>query len=765
MKNLIINLIFIFLPFYVFAQQTGDAVIYKVNIHNTDEGGTDFQYILKLHPENRRAFTFELLHFRYTCQESFFDDRELERSTLSDRIIPIYASLIGKPLKVKLNASGLVSEISGWEPIEKRTLDIWGFPFDRKWLSDFTRYAGKTLIGELLMSQPDRTVAFRSEWTNANKVHYTVTAVKGALVDITAKSAEEYQGETVDGKYTYNTVRNLVESAESALKRKAFDINPPFEKTTKLHMISTSKAHPDTARLNMAMTTRLIGTAFRKGAGYDSVKMLRYFRENDAQFANDPIYRTAKLELLQRFDSPEMTALYDSALAKTPNHLIDRKEFSQAFNKLTTTQYISADTTYAISAYFAKERSFYEWFQQAYAQHFKLENRDWKTNLRNEGWTEKQLDSLVGMNDLHSKKDHELLALYHRSKDPVIKLRTEPLYLWVEAKKNAGSKKLLVKTAGAFMRMSDEQLQMGNGPRYALLVYKLMIAAGEKKQSAALLSKTISNLDRLSQPEAANRFANKNMLAYAYFLAWQSDAKRDSAKAITYLRKAAEFSPKNGDDKAHSSFYDRVMLDSKESYREDYLARLYSTQDKSAILHSFSELIMTEPDLLDSLKSGYLHHFPKDNFRQIFTDSLMRSWKTAPDFTLKKLDGADVKLADYRKKWLVLDFWGTWCGPCRAEMPQLNEFYARLSAGEHPGVDFLSIACHDMESNVKNYLAETKFNLPVLMSDNEVQRKYNVRGYPEKVLISPDGKMLTVAYGQDWLTILKQFQANYLAAE
>lgn len=101
-------------------------------------------------------------------------------------------------------------------------------------------------------------------------------------------------------------------------------------------------------------------------------------------------------------------------------------------------------------------------------------------------------------------------------------------------------------------------------------------------------------------------------------------------------------------------------------------------------------------------------------------------------------------------------FWGIWCAPCVAEMPKLNAFHEALKADElrSQKINFLTIACHDTEEKVKDFLTKNNYNIPVLMSDGEVQQHFKVTGYPSKYIISPEGKLLNIPFGFDWQPFL-----------
>lgn len=90
-------------------------------------------------------------------------------------------------------------------------------------------------------------------------------------------------------------------------------------------------------------------------------------------------------------------------------------------------------------------------------------------------------------------------------------------------------------------------------------------------------------------------------------------------------------------------------------------------------------------------------------------------------------------------------------------MPDVNTFNQEINGGKHKGITFISVACRDNEANVKAYFAANKFDLPAVMSDGNIEKQYAISGYPSKIVISPDGKMLSLKFGDDWRSIIKKF--------
>ena len=122
----------------------------------------------------------------------------------------------------------------------------------------------------------------------------------------------------------------------------------------------------------------------------------------------------------------------------------------------------------------------------------------------------------------------------------------------------------------------------------------------------------------------------------------------------------------------------------------------------------------------------------------------------APNFTLVDLEGKNVSLTDFRGKWVVLDFWGSWCGWCIKGFPKMKEAYAK-----HQGkVEFIGIDCGDSVEDWK--AAVSKYQIPWVNVYNDSSIKegrpdqtYAVQGYPTKIIINPEGKIAKIVTGED----------------
>ncbi len=111
--------------------------------------------------------------------------------------------------------------------------------------------------------------------------------------------------------------------------------------------------------------------------------------------------------------------------------------------------------------------------------------------------------------------------------------------------------------------------------------------------------------------------------------------------------------------------------------------------------------------------------------------------KLAPDFQLQTLDGQTFSLSGVRGKPVLLNFWATWCGPCRFEMPFLQEIHDEYS---DKGLVLIAVDIGESKSDVENFMQREGLTLPVLLdSQAEVARQYRVAAIPTTFFIDKDG--------------------------
>ena len=117
---------------------------------------------------------------------------------------------------------------------------------------------------------------------------------------------------------------------------------------------------------------------------------------------------------------------------------------------------------------------------------------------------------------------------------------------------------------------------------------------------------------------------------------------------------------------------------------------------------------------------------------------------TYSDFQITTLDGRELRLSDLRGSIVMVDFWSSWCPPCRAEAPVLSEAYERWS---QLGVEFVGISIWDNEEDVADFLSRHNITYPNGIDDGSIAVEFGVKGIPEKFFVNPQGEIVRKVNG------------------
>lgn len=118
-----------------------------------------------------------------------------------------------------------------------------------------------------------------------------------------------------------------------------------------------------------------------------------------------------------------------------------------------------------------------------------------------------------------------------------------------------------------------------------------------------------------------------------------------------------------------------------------------------------------------------------------------------PDFRLKNLDGEYMTLESFKGKYVLLDFWGTWCRWCIKGIPEMKEYYAKY----RDRIEFVGIDCRDTEEAWREGVKKHELPWVNLYNghDQEIVIEYGIQGYPTKIIVGPDGKVVEAFLGED----------------
>ncbi len=125
--------------------------------------------------------------------------------------------------------------------------------------------------------------------------------------------------------------------------------------------------------------------------------------------------------------------------------------------------------------------------------------------------------------------------------------------------------------------------------------------------------------------------------------------------------------------------------------------------------------------------------------------TMLQPKSPAPDFTLRSVDGPNLRLQEQRGRVVLVNFWASWCGPCRQEMPQLNKLYDKY---RDSGFVLLGINIDNNAQTATELASKLGVSFPVLLdTDKAVSKLYDVSTMPLTVVIDRDGRVRYLHHG------------------
>jgi thiol-disulfide isomerase/thioredoxin len=348
----------------------------------------------------------------------------------------------------------------------------------------------------------------------------------------------------------------------------------------------------------------------------------------------------------------------------------------------------------------------------------------------------------------------------------------QPLTLLIEAKEAQGDITKLKAIADQFTT-AESRVKYPVDTRYARYGLKLVAILSHypelKHQYITLQDKLhmklklnqITMTDTSTRAQLEMRARLRYLYAYSNYIKAQT-INTPPAEKERLLKAAFDFSPDLADKNHYSAyFYDMISLlgTEKESFKPDYLAYITQRTTKTAeLVPILLGLALVEPTYKDTLQAFYLRQGNSlPDFKKYWSKSINANAKAASRISLT-MTNANIFSSEERKgRWIVVDFWGTWCGPCREEHPDLQKFYDSVVKRNPERISLITIACRDNIGAVTKYMNEKTYSFPVAMSDNEIEHTFNVQGYPTKILITPEGKAIVIPYNCDFTTFIRKY--------
>ena len=213
-----------------------------------------------------------------------------------------------------------------------------------------------------------------------------------------------------------------------------------------------------------------------------------------------------------------------------------------------------------------------------------------------------------------------------------------------------------------------------------------------------------------------------------------------------------------------NKFYDEIYSPSFDRYQQELIDYVKAHPNQEAAVYLLKDIdgfdkmketfMLFEPSIREGRMRPIYDKWVKANEESIEAEAKEKEAQKkqaegieAPVFTLNDIEGKPLALNSLRGKYVVLDFWGSWCVWCIKGFPKMKEYYAKYS----DKFEILGIDCNDTEDKWK--AAVKKHELPWLHvycpKNSSVLTDYGITGFPTKILIGPDGKIVKTIIGED----------------
>lgn len=251
------------------------------------------------------------------------------------------------------------------------------------------------------------------------------------------------------------------------------------------------------------------------------------------------------------------------------------------------------------------------------------------------------------------------------------------------------------------------------------------------------------------------RFMNFAYYPYCDTYAMALQAVGKNKEALDYQEKSFDSSPEEGFPPAVERYTNLLVLNNQEEKAYSLLYRMAETGKSTEGMNKLLKELYIKKNNDASGFDSFFADLQKNVVATLKEDLRKKILNVdAPEFTLKDLEGNTVKLADFRGKTVVIDFWATWCAPCKASFPAMKKILE-----QHPEVKFLFIATQEKQDGaierVKDYITRNQYPFHVLMDEPlpddpkmfQALSAYKPQGIPAKVVIDAKGKQLFLSTG------------------
>jgi thiol-disulfide isomerase/thioredoxin len=351
----------------------------------------------------------------------------------------------------------------------------------------------------------------------------------------------------------------------------------------------------------------------------------------------------------------------------------------------------------------------------------------------------------------------------------VLRKSARPIWIFTKIQDAGNDSASLRKLTNEFLKseIDGQDIYKHRAGRYGLMIanvldnypdFHSLSQQVRNEISAKLVTGQVAVTDSSTRVDLTKRAWYRFLTAYTHFK--KSEQSTDRAEKENLLKMAYENSP-DLVDKNNSSgyFYDMFMLMGREidGFGDHYLEIITANGDRHQVLSTLLKMALIQPAYKKKLREVHQEVMPGTDFNQYWAKAVDAQAEKAPFISIPVLGSTSFSSDAHPGKWILVDFWGTWCGPCRQEHPDLQKFHERIVADKSNKIVLLTVACRDTEAKVLDYMQTRKFNFPVAMADGQIEKLYKVQGYPTKILILLTGNYIRIPFGIDWVNFVEQY--------
>ncbi|MCG8476688.1 MAG: TlpA family protein disulfide reductase [Cytophagales bacterium] len=357
-----------------------------------------------------------------------------------------------------------------------------------------------------------------------------------------------------------------------------------------------------------------------------------------------------------------------------------------------------------------------------------------------------------------------LKQLYNRNNNEINGI-IAPIYLWSRAVNSKDKPELESITKELNSLLGDSSNYEARTERYCLLIIKELVNKNsiDNKTTEELIRKSIRNIETYSflvdiptnQEESEKRAWNRYILACNYDCLYSKINNKEE-----YLRLASEYSPDLNDRLNKRGYaYDASLLNENTEefgFKPKYFKYLSNANREKEALDLMSEVAFAKPSrkIIKFLQEYFVKSKVGGEFETYWENYIHKRGKAVPNVTIK-FENEDLDFSQKTGSWIYIDVWGTWCRPCRKELPDLQSFYLANQESQNSNLKIYTFSVNSQ--NLSDFMSDNKYTFPVSEIDKKTNGLFEVSGYPTKILITPGGNYIKIPYGVDWKMYIKNY--------